>query len=145
MKKLFITIFFCLTAHICFGQNQEMLSVKDSIMIDNIYKAVSDAVAFNVPRYKMYNTENIYHLIKLDTATGRIWQVQYRMGDAQGRVAVIDDVSLLQWYETPVNGRYELYPTNNMYTFILIDNKFGYTYQVQWHPDPDNRFREILY
>lgn len=38
------------------------------------------------------------------------------------------------------DGRFELYPTKNMYTFILLDTDNGKTYQVQWNTDPDKRF-----
>ena len=30
----------------------------------------------DIERYKIYPTENIYTSLKLDTATGRIWQLQ---------------------------------------------------------------------
>ena len=36
-------------------------------------------------------------------------------------------------------GRYELYPTQNMYNFILLDQIDGDTYQVQWGMDENNR------
>ena len=36
-------------------------------------------------RYKMYKTDNMYNLLKLDTATGVVWQVQYSVTeDVQG-------------------------------------------------------------
>ena len=35
--------------------------------------------------------------------------------------------------------RYRLFPTQNMYNFILLDQIDGYTYQVQWHGDEENR------
>ena len=38
------------------------------------------------------------------------------------------------------NGRFELYPTKNMYNFVLIDTQRGFTYQVQWSTDPNSRF-----
>lgn len=38
------------------------------------------------------------------------------------------------------NGRFKLYPTQNMYNFILLDVIDGYTYQVQWNIDKDKRF-----
>ena len=98
------------------------------------------------PRYKMYKTDNTYILLKLDTATGRVWMVQYGMGKDTPRMEVaIDDTSLLWGFETITNGRYELYPTNNMYNFILIDTQIGTTYQVQWHTDEDRRFRTRIY
>ena len=95
-----------------------------------------------VPRYKLYNTENVYNLLRLDTATGAIWMVQYGMNEnVPALVAPIDDTSLLTNGEDVHAGRFELYPTKNMYTFILLDVENGSSYQVQWHQDAENRFR----
>lgn len=95
-----------------------------------------------VPRYKLYNTENVYNLLRLDTATGAIWMVQYGMNEkVPALVAPIDDTSLLTNGEEVHAGRFELYPTKNMYTFILLDVENGSSYQVQWHQDAENRFR----
>ena len=38
-----------------------------------------------------------------------------------------------------VIGRYKLYPTQNMWTFLMQDVIYGKTYQVQWSFDIDNR------
>lgn len=95
----------------------------------------------NVPRYKMYQTENIHILLKLDTATGKVWMVQYTLGDNTGMVVPIDDSSLLISGIKEEAGRFELYPTKNMYNFILLDTKYGNTYQVQWSFDIMNRVR----
>ena len=40
----------------------------------------------DIERYKIYPTENIYTSLKLDTATGRIWQLQIGLGDDVDRV-----------------------------------------------------------
>lgn len=37
-------------------------------------------------------------------------------------------------------GRFTLYPTQNMYTFILLDKISGHTYQVQWALNEEERF-----
>lgn len=95
----------------------------------------------NVPRYKMYQTENIYILLKLDTATGKVWMVQYSLGDNTGMVVPVDDSSLLIPGTKEEAGRFELYPTKNMYNFILLDTKYGNTYQVQWSLEIMNRVR----
>ena len=116
----------------------------DSATIAQI-KAIYDRMENLVPRYKMYKTENIYHLIKLDTATGKVWQVQYRSGDVDSKTTVIDDYSLLQSFEKEVAGRFELYPTNLMYQFILIDTQTGRTWQIQWNIESEKRFRERIY
>ena len=43
------------------------------------------------------------------------------------------------------NGRYKLYPTQNIYNFILLDVIKGYTYQVQWNIDEKKRFVNLIY
>lgn len=93
------------------------------------------------PRFKMLSTQNLFIFLKLDTATGKIWMVQYGMGDRKGVVVPLDDTSLLEPEATEVNGRYELYSTENMFTYILLDTQKGSTYQVQWNVEEDNRFR----
>ena len=116
----------------------------DSVTIAQI-RAIYDRMENLIPRYKMYKTENIYHLIKLDTATGRVWQVQYRSGNVDSKTTVIDDSSLLWWSEKEVAGRFELYPTTNMYKFILVDTQDGRTWMIQWNIESDRRFRERIY
>ena len=37
-------------------------------------------------------------------------------------------------------GRFKLYPTQNIYNFIMVDVIDGDTYQVQWSFDSENRF-----
>lgn len=116
----------------------------DSITIAQI-RAIYDRMENLVPRYKIFQTENINILLKLDTATGKVWMVQYGTGDIYGMVVPVDDSSLLYSYEEIEAGRFELYPTKNMYNFILIDTKKGYTYQVQWHTKESSRMRVGIY
>ena len=121
-------------------------SAKDSLVLREIYNLISQANKSALPRYKIYSTDNIYNLIKLDTATGKVWQVQYRMNSIESMVIAINDNSLLWSWEDEIPGRYELYPTQNVHTFILLDTVKGYTYQVQWSLNgSDYRFRERLY
>ena len=37
------------------------------------------------------------------------------------------------------SGRFGLYPTQNMFTFILLDRNDGRTWQVQWSIEESNR------
>lgn len=154
--KRFLTLVLGLVLTVqAFGQTDTtiwegvMLTPKDSayvVLQDNHLAKVLDAFNMTPPRFKIYKTENVYNLIKLDTATGKVWQVQYRTGTTDSVVVAIDDDSLLWSWEDEVPGRYELYPTNNINTFILLDTKKGYTYQVQWSTKgPDYRFREEIY
>lgn len=123
-------------------ESRQVLSVKDSLMLSLIQSYIKDATSQMTPRYKLYKTDNVYNLILLDTAAGRLWQVQYGMNEKSNRMIVpIDDNSLLWSFESPVAGRFELYPTNNMYTFILVDTQIGRIYQVQWSTNSDQKFR----
>lgn len=116
---------------------------------DSISKLILDGIYRNIdkPRFKMYQTENTYNLLKLDTRTGGVWQVQYRMKGVSAQTVAIN-----YWGSPGVikeedgwDGRFELYPTKNMYTFIMIDTGTGATYQVQWGTESDYRFMERLY
>ena len=113
--------------------------------VDSITKFYLDGIFNNVdkPRFKMYQTENNYNLLKLDTRTGRIWQVQYRMKDVKASVVSINYFGIV-FESDGWDGRFELYPTKNMYTFIMIDSGTGNTYQVQWGMSSDYRFVEKL-
>ena len=73
--------------------------------------------------------------------TGRIWQVQYSTKGADYRFETVlnsVDIALLNKLTKEI-GRYTLYPTENTYNFILLDQINGYTYQVQWNGDKENR------
>ena len=93
-------------------------------------------------RYRLFPTQNMYTFLKLDTMTGKIWQVQFStQGDAYRFESVLSsmDISDALKQEKQI-GRFTLYSTQNMYTFILLDQIDGYTYQVQWNGDRENRF-----
>ncbi len=100
---------------------------------DSINKLLLDGIYRNIdkPRFKMYQTDNIYNLLKLDTRRGKVWQVQYRMGDTKSQVVSLSIFGIVS-EDDGWDGRFELYPTKNMYTFIMLDTGTGDTYQVQW-------------
>lgn len=107
---------------------------------DSINRLFLDGIYNNIdkPRFKMYQTENIYNLLKLDTRTGQVWTVQYSVGDVD---AVIDAINYGITSEyLGYDGKYELYPTKNKYNFIMIDTGTGSTYQVQWNTDRKYQF-----
>ena len=85
----------------------------------------------NGSRYELYPTQNIWTFLKLDTRTGRIWQVQYSLESGKQGEWILNDQSLKQNSEGK-NGRFQLYPTSNIFNFILLDHSNGKTYQVQW-------------
>ena len=140
----------------------------------------------DIERYKVYNTTNIYTSLLLDSATGRIWQLQIGVGDTDQLETVLSDRKIAKSIETVTkewnklmeeweeeynskpdsiisvekkekwkpytlketiemrtiakNGRFKLYPTDNMYNFIMVDVINGNTYQVQWNTKKKKRF-----
>ena len=90
--------------------------------------------------YKLYATENMWTFLELDTATGIIWQVQYSVkGDDYRFKSTLNRFSLLLEGQKEIAGRFELYKTQNLYNFILVDTRDGRTWQVQWSTEPDDR------
>lgn len=89
--------------------------------------------------FKLYQTKNMWTFIKLDTRNGQMWQVQYSVSEEATRGESILSLSRLAYGKEAVCGRFELYPTDNMYNFILLDQIDGRTWQVQWSFDYMNR------
>ena len=90
--------------------------------------------------YQLFPTENIWTLLKLDTRNGVISIVHFSLNDDSLRgEGVVNGFPLVREEDQKV-GRFTLYPTQNMYTFILLDKISGQTYQVQWSPKAKERF-----
>ena len=95
-------------------------------------------------RYKLYPTENIYNLLLLDTKTGQIEQVQWSLEfDKEGTTTINSDD--LSYGVGPGPGTFELYPTKNMYQFILIDKTDGRKWHVQWGLSDSKRWIRRIY
>lgn len=89
--------------------------------------------------YQLFPTENRWIFIKLNTQTGQMWMVQYSTSSASDALTCsLNSVSLLESSDENVNGRFTLYPTQNHYNFILLDQINGRTWQVQWNTDVYN-------
>ena len=123
-------------------QIEQVLTAKDST-----YLQLMKFIAVQLhPRFKMYKTENIYNLIKLDTATGALWQVQYGMNKSSTKMEVVlDETSLLYYWEEAIPGRFELYPTQNIYQFLLLDKTNGRAWHVQWGMEDMKRWIRRIY
>ncbi len=86
--------------------------------------------------YRLFNTQNIYTLLKLDTRTGRIWQIQWGNDDSR----FISPLNLQPLATNGRFGRFTLYPTSNIYAFILLDQDTGDSWHVQWSGRRADRF-----
>ena len=84
------------------------------------------------PRFALFSTENMWTFIKLDTRNGRMWQVQYSINDDNARTEFIMNYNYLCPIAEEENGRFTLVKTQNMWTFILLDQNNGRMWQVQY-------------
>lgn len=101
-----------------------------------------DAKLSDKDRYKMYQTENIYTLLRLDTKTGRIDQVQWSLEDGNEGSVPVNSVDYSAGYKCSQYGAgvFELYPTKNMYQFILLNKVDGRMWHIQWGMEASKRW-----
>jgi hypothetical protein len=97
-----------------------------------------------VPIYQLFPTQNYWTFIKLDTRNGIIKQVHFTIKDGYQGELTINSTPLV-WTDEEINGRFTLYPTENMYNFILLDQINGKTWQVQWNNEVNKRFISRIY
>lgn len=79
--------------------------------------------------YRLFRSQNIYTLLKLDTRSGQVWQIQW---GTEGGYRWVQPINAKPLAEGGKVGRFTLYPTLNIYTFILLDQDDGRTWQIQW-------------
>jgi len=154
MKRIFILLAAAIIAVNTMGQE-----TKDSMKVEiNPSLSNSDSMLTNIEtllkyievdlslknRYKLYKTENLYNLLLLDTKTGMIEQVQWSLKRSnEGKIVInAEDLSYGYGYGS---GSFELYPTNNMYQFILLDKTSGRTWHVQWGLEAEERWIRRIY
>lgn len=136
MRKYLILLIFAFVFSTTFSnaQSNGLEDVKnDSIINNNLSIQNIDNVI-----YRLFPTENMWTFIKLNTRNGKMWQVQFDIkGD--NRFETYLNLFSLVTQTKEENGRFTLYPTQNMYNFILLDQIDGKIWQVQWSTEPENR------
>ena len=130
-----------------FAQNESSIShtktVNDSTLI-KIHAIVED-IDFRMhglDRYKLYPTENIYNFLQLDTMTGKIEIVQWSLDDDKEGSATLNNEDLSLGTGC---GTFELYPTKNIYQFLLLDKVTGRRWHVQWGFESSKRWIKRIY
>ncbi len=129
---------------VCYGQNE-----KDSTFIDlhsekpiEIQKQIVQQT--DAPTYQLFPTENTWTMLKLNTRNGIVSQLHFTISDNFEGELVINSYSLVMEHEE-LNGRFTMYPTNNMYNFILLDQINGRAWKVQWNNERNKRFIRRIY
>ena len=135
------------------GNIKYEISALSQSQIDNLQTEIFNSIEqkvgaiLNQGRFILYPTENMWTFLELDTCTGAIWKVQYTTNnDEEYRFkTLISSKDLREDYwgnikDEYIPGRFQLYKTQNMYNFILVDTTNGRTWQVQWSMKPQERF-----
>ncbi|MBQ8424157.1 MAG: hypothetical protein IJY36_07885 [Coprobacter sp.] len=88
-------------------------------------------------RFCLYETQNMWNFIMLDTYTGKNWQVQYSVEGPEYMFATpINQYSLAYPSSTSLwTNRFQMFATKNMWNFIMLDTYEGRLWQVQYSAD----------
>lgn len=90
--------------------------------------------------FRLFRSENIWNQLLLDTRNGRVWQVSYGVKETDRKAKIPINLTLLATGPDAMVGRFTLYPTDNMWNFILVDQMDGRVWQCQFSVKPDERF-----
>ena len=88
-------------------------------------------------KYRLFQTTNRWTFLKLNTENGIITHVQYST-DGNSMEYPLNSTPLVV-DELAKPGRFFLYPTENTFNFLLLDQEDGRVWQVQWNIDADKR------
>ena len=103
MEKVFIFVFIAIIFSIFVFAETKKIAPNQEVIVS----------------YRLFKTTNMWNFIQLETATGRMWQIQYDIkGDSRGSV-VINDKNLAENKKSIV-GRFTLHSTDNMWTLYCL-------------------------
>ena len=91
----------------------------------------------NNVNFRLFQTNNAWTFLRLDTRNGIISHVQYST-DSNQLIYPLNEEPLVQG-DDALPGRFFLYPTEKNYIFILLDQIDGRVWQVQWNQDESKR------
>jgi hypothetical protein len=118
-------------------------TTKAQTINDNELVRVSNYQSPVPAKFRLYPTTNRFTFLRLNTSTGFIDVVQYSTSDAANTMIYgLSKFALV--LDGPVD-RFTLYPTQNIWTFLLLDQVEGRTYQVQWSVEPEKRIVMQIY
>lgn len=152
MKKVLFIVGIMLSVTFAFTQTNQKTVCNDStlIRIDSLIQVNNERledIEIDLSlkqRYKLYPTENIYTFLQLDTKTGRIEQVQWSLDSDNEGTFTINGEDLTYGFGYG-SGSFELYPTKNMYQFLLLDKTSGRKWHVQWGIGDSKRWIRRIY
>ncbi|WP_431242103.1 hypothetical protein ACQ9BO_19510 [Flavobacterium sp. P21] len=124
MKKILFASIICFTTISVFAQSTSDIPSQNISTDSNV-------------EYRLFSTKNLYTFIKLNTKNGQMWQVQWSTKGNESEAPLSLTKRVIK--DDEKNGRFFLYPTTNIYNFILLDQIDGRVWQVQWSAEAKDR------
>ena len=126
MKKNIIIIIILLMTISSFAQNQT----------DKYENSLNQRNENYIRKYRLFPTINARYFIKLNTRTGQMWQIDFDSKDKNQLEIPLNNLSLVA-KQKEVDNRFTLYPTENSWSFLLLDQINGKIWQTQWDLKPN--------
>lgn len=150
--QLWLISVFCFIPSLMVGQIYKMYATKNyhnqlrlNTMTGEVLQIQDDGLSWEIctarevsgdkmGRFCLYETQNMWTFIMLDTYTGKNWQVQFSVEGDDYMFAVPINAFSLAFPETTSiwTNRFQMFSTQNMWTFILLDSYDGRLWQVQY-------------
>jgi ABC-type uncharacterized transport system permease subunit len=131
MKLLLISLICVFTALTPKAKATSFHSEGAPIDSTSVYSAYFYTPNLEAPVFRLFPTTNAFVFIKLNTRNGQMWQFQFASRKGKSFEEIMNGSSLVA-EEKEENGRFILYPTQNVSIFILLDQLDGRMWQVQW-------------
>ena len=136
-KKLILLFAACLIAVSMAAQE-----VSDSLIVQDSVKVQVMPTMSTMTKSDSLLTDNneLLELIERDISLKEIDKVQWNLEDNKEFISSVNRVDL-----SYSNSHFELYPTQNMYQFILLDKATGRVWHVQWGLEKSKRWIQRIY
>ena len=147
MKRLFLISSIILSFFSMEAQTDSIASILTDQVSVRTYYLMDDLLTLEKMEHReyrnsIYQTVNINILSKLDTQTGRLELIQWAL-KSKDEFSVSLNSEDLSYYHGM--NSFELYPTKNMFQFILLDKATGRNWHVQWGTKDSERWIRRIY
>lgn len=141
-KILLVIILMCLPMLVkaqTVSNQQRLDSIHASLKVLANLSIGKEFDRYSTNTYKLYPTNNINIFLLLNTSNGKIKLVQWSLNQDKEFSKSLNDIDLS--YGIKIGNpteRFELYPTQNIYQFLLLDKAVGIMWHVQWGTEAKN-------
>ena len=116
------------------------INAKGQTIKENDLVRISNYQSPTPAKFRLYPTSNRFTYLRLNTTNGFIDIVQYSTADDNRMIYPLSVYPVvMDFFNIGTLDRFTIYPTQNVYNFLLLDQVYGNTYQVQWSQDSTMR------